>query len=460
MSKFILKVINGTILKPGTEFILTQGANTFGRKEGDNKIVIPEKGISRSHCNIEVLNNGELHILDNNSGNGTFVNHKKISAKTKLKNKDKIKIGDNLFELIIQNKSNSAQTSSKSTSQKEKNIKTSEKDTSTKKKPFSGKYIVIAILIIFGIATIFFKPSNKKSSPSMRKCSKLYTWAEMGCSFKHPPRWKRKVKYKKDVFGYTFFERSVLVFGYKYKTHNIDLIVDVLDGVPDIVDLSALTDPKGKQFPRNLSFKGKHTSIEKIKISGKDAFICESPVIQKREKELKTIEAVIKDHNRRFLIIGIAPKEIFNDFKPLLRHMIESFTLIPFKRKLNKPDNVRAEVKRILQSATALADKRHIKTDNLYEALQKFKEGAMLLNIYDFKEKDTLRQKLLIQYKSATKLLNDQIRELKFEIKRGKKVREYSAIIKACNKILSLLPDEDDKTYQYAKKTRSKYIKK
>jgi diguanylate cyclase (GGDEF)-like protein len=57
-----------------------------------NKIVLIDEGISRSHCQITSLPQGDLLLEDLNSTNGTFVNSQKISRRL-LIDGDKIQVG-------------------------------------------------------------------------------------------------------------------------------------------------------------------------------------------------------------------------------------------------------------------------------------------------------------------------------------------------------------------------------
>src|SRR5947209_12457599 len=64
-------------------------------------IVIPVTSVSREHAQILRVG-GRYFIEDKQSRNGTFVNEKAISARTLLKNNDKIRICD--FQATFQDK--------------------------------------------------------------------------------------------------------------------------------------------------------------------------------------------------------------------------------------------------------------------------------------------------------------------------------------------------------------------
>lgn len=82
---------NGSIIPIRTDL-------TIGRKD-DNSIVLNNKHVSGNHAKI-IVRNESLFIEDLNSTNGTYLNGKKLSSKTKLSNKDEIKIGTAVFKIL------------------------------------------------------------------------------------------------------------------------------------------------------------------------------------------------------------------------------------------------------------------------------------------------------------------------------------------------------------------------
>ncbi len=75
------------------------GSATIGRSANAD-FTINEKIASRKHA-MFTLQDDNLFIEDLGSANGTFVNVKKISAKTRLANNDKIRIGKTLIRVLI-----------------------------------------------------------------------------------------------------------------------------------------------------------------------------------------------------------------------------------------------------------------------------------------------------------------------------------------------------------------------
>lgn len=70
----------------------------IGRKD-DNSIVLNEQHVSGKHARI-IVRNDSLFIEDLNSTNGTYLNGTKINSKTRLSNKDEIKIGNVVFKVL------------------------------------------------------------------------------------------------------------------------------------------------------------------------------------------------------------------------------------------------------------------------------------------------------------------------------------------------------------------------
>lgn len=95
-----LEIINsGNVrdLKEGS-IIPIRSDLTIGRKD-DNSIILNEQHVSGKHAKI-IVRNDSLFVEDLNSTNGTYLNGKKINGKTKLSNKDEVKIGNVTFKIL------------------------------------------------------------------------------------------------------------------------------------------------------------------------------------------------------------------------------------------------------------------------------------------------------------------------------------------------------------------------
>jgi hypothetical protein len=69
---------------------------TIGRKEA--KILVRDSKVSRSHAKFTV-EEGQFHIWDFGTANGTYVNGQRIREATALEENDEVKIGDTSFVL-------------------------------------------------------------------------------------------------------------------------------------------------------------------------------------------------------------------------------------------------------------------------------------------------------------------------------------------------------------------------
>jgi pSer/pThr/pTyr-binding forkhead associated (FHA) protein len=89
-----LVVISGK--DKGLQKYITTKKFIIGRKGGD--LIIADPNVSSSHASIELIN-GEFHLLDLNSLNGTYVNNKKIHNYI-LANEDEIKLGHSVIKFF------------------------------------------------------------------------------------------------------------------------------------------------------------------------------------------------------------------------------------------------------------------------------------------------------------------------------------------------------------------------
>ena len=81
---------------------LSTDATIIGRSKGD--IVIKDKEISSTHCQIQNIN-GNFHLFDMNSTNGTFLNNERI-VKALLKEGDVITLGQTMIVFKIRDEAN------------------------------------------------------------------------------------------------------------------------------------------------------------------------------------------------------------------------------------------------------------------------------------------------------------------------------------------------------------------
>lgn len=82
----------------GAKYVLKGDRIVLGRN-ADCQVVINTPAVSREHAVIRCIG-GKFYIEDLKSRNGTFVNNQEVTSRHLLKNKDEIKICDNLYEFL------------------------------------------------------------------------------------------------------------------------------------------------------------------------------------------------------------------------------------------------------------------------------------------------------------------------------------------------------------------------
>ena len=93
------EVAPATLIGEGKEFPLKAGANSFGRRPG-NDVIIPDPYVSGRHGTIEVSEAG-IFLTDVGSSNGTVLNEARLSpnVKTTLEPSDVIRLGSMEFQV-------------------------------------------------------------------------------------------------------------------------------------------------------------------------------------------------------------------------------------------------------------------------------------------------------------------------------------------------------------------------
>src|SRR5579884_3052331 len=92
----VLNVIKGT--NQGSNIELVDDRIVLGRN-ADCHVVLNVPAVSREHAVIRRIQ-GKFYIEDMKSRNGTFVNNTEVTARTLLKDNDRIKICDNLLAFV------------------------------------------------------------------------------------------------------------------------------------------------------------------------------------------------------------------------------------------------------------------------------------------------------------------------------------------------------------------------
>ena len=91
-------------LSKGKVFTLSAGGvYVIGREGAD--VVLDDDKVSRKHAEIGLYGPGAYVLRDLASTNGTYVNDRRVSEKTRLQNGDLIRLGDTLLRFSLYEKS-------------------------------------------------------------------------------------------------------------------------------------------------------------------------------------------------------------------------------------------------------------------------------------------------------------------------------------------------------------------
>ncbi len=77
---------------PGGSRVPISGSCSLGRSVS-NQVAVPDDRVSRRHALIQVQREGEFWLVDFGSRNGTYLNDQRIVRPTRLRHRDRIKIG-------------------------------------------------------------------------------------------------------------------------------------------------------------------------------------------------------------------------------------------------------------------------------------------------------------------------------------------------------------------------------
>lgn len=72
---------------------LAQGMYWSVGRDAENTIVLSDQWMSRNHAILQAMDNGEIHVIDLGSRNGTFINGRRLSIPTPLQDGDVITFG-------------------------------------------------------------------------------------------------------------------------------------------------------------------------------------------------------------------------------------------------------------------------------------------------------------------------------------------------------------------------------
>jgi diguanylate cyclase (GGDEF)-like protein len=82
----------------GKRYVLEKSPVRIGRG-GDNQIVLEGDSVSRRHCHFD-RRQGNWHIVDDGSTNGTFLNEEQVKGSAALNNGDRVKVGPTILKYL------------------------------------------------------------------------------------------------------------------------------------------------------------------------------------------------------------------------------------------------------------------------------------------------------------------------------------------------------------------------
>ncbi|HTP57636.1 MAG TPA: FHA domain-containing protein [Spirochaetia bacterium] len=85
----------------GTTFVIDQPHSVLGR-QSDCEFVIDDPLLSRRHCAVTVMEQGDYFIEDLNSTNSTFLNSRKLAEKARLSYGDRIVMGSTIMRFYLE----------------------------------------------------------------------------------------------------------------------------------------------------------------------------------------------------------------------------------------------------------------------------------------------------------------------------------------------------------------------
>jgi diguanylate cyclase (GGDEF)-like protein len=82
----------------GKRYVLEKSPVRIGRG-ADNQIVLEGDSVSRRHCHFD-RRQGNWHIVDDGSTNGTFLNEEQVKGSSQLNNGDRVKVGPTILKYL------------------------------------------------------------------------------------------------------------------------------------------------------------------------------------------------------------------------------------------------------------------------------------------------------------------------------------------------------------------------
>ncbi len=165
-----------------------------------NDIVISDQTVSRQHAQLIVDDAGQATIIDLSSGNGTFVNGKRISEPRVLDPTDIVKVGEYLLKwrsYLSENATTPLSAPAQVAPQEQAPVPSDTPDVA--RKPIPWKWIGIGSGAVLVVLLLIFMLSGGKAKPNLegkwREVEDKDTWIMFGPDGKYTEGYKNSVSY-------------------------------------------------------------------------------------------------------------------------------------------------------------------------------------------------------------------------------------------------------------------------
>jgi hypothetical protein len=172
--------------------------------------------------------------------------------------------------------------------------------------------------------------------------------------------------------------------------------------------------------------------------------------------------------NRYDVEVAVAPDQ-YEQTVDLLLDLLKSFALrdpqqvIDFplpddvleRRALANPALVSSEGERDLRLAQDMMQRRQVRPDNLYRAIENYRAALTKASILS--SRPAYHETAARELGSATRLLHDEVQEQWFQINLAMKTGDLDGANWGLTKLMNMVPDKNDPIYRKAKETMKRY---
>ena len=435
MNAFLEILIEGA---PARRVPLGEGVFVIGREKACD-ICIDDKTVSRKHAKLS-YRDGVHTLEDLGSGNGTMVNGKKITSK-KLKNGDSVTIGAIAVSYSCETVKEASGVSSSLSQPAATHNMMANKAVLT---------VLIAATLLLGSLSYVFVFNKGAAGAGKEKMVSRYTIVERDCSFMHPRGWERVEKFFEDVIKITYFDHFCLFFGQPDSNDGAMFAVDVVTHIPPSMRLMDLILFDSEKVPRVMNHGPEVADYKDAVIDDKKAVIIESKEFEKGGNMMRSMEAFILVGNRRYLLIGFAPSNVYDSYRDIFHGMIASFTTT---YSSIAPSGTREQAlqqsQEIMNKAAVFVEKRDLEAKNLYLGVSAYIKAITLLNAFYPLDSEPV-QSCLSKLKDAQGMFETTYKRYRFNMDRALKLGDPEQVYNAAKNILAIIPDKTDERYKDA----------